>query len=149
MSTAALMIFYLYIFLQENMTGLWSLTVNTASRRAHVPWFVYSLTEAKHLATVPVSHGPRLACSHRPLPAPVAVSFLTSLSWELWVSTTSDSPLKQHKQIPPSQHQHYLGSWRLDLDLDCNPSRSVLPLSFPSNTSDAHERKPPTQRALA
>lgn len=46
------------------MTGLRSLTVNTASRRAHAPCFVDSLTEAKHLALVLVSHGLRHAGSH-------------------------------------------------------------------------------------
>ena len=46
------------------MTGLRSLLVNTASATARVPWFVYSLTEAKHLATELVSHGPRHLCSH-------------------------------------------------------------------------------------
>lgn len=66
------------------MTGLRSPLANTASRRAHVPWFVYSLTEAKHSAIGPVSHRPRQACAHRAVSAAVAGSlspaFLAALS---------------------------------------------------------------------
>lgn len=71
--------------------------VNTASATAHVPWFVYSLTEAKHLATELVSHGPRHPCSHSRVSVVGAEGpnqpFLGALS------LNNQSHVKQHKRV--------------------------------------------------
>lgn len=65
-----------------------------------MPQFVYSLTEAEHLAPVLVSHGPRHACS------------LTTMSVVIAASLQPAFPgaLSLNQQVSLPQHKHYLGS---------------------------------------